>query len=251
MSASYYVNIPFRILEDKDLTASEKVLYGHISALVNKRGYCFASNKYFSKVSGNVSVRTVQRWIAKLEKKDFVRVHVVRNDDGLVIERRIYLYDNPLERDEKSGDLSRDGDVDVTRVRHECHDSGDVDVTYNTTVNNTVNSTEEGEPPPVTENDQSMDTPYSEIELYAIKAFEKVYGRVPSPREEMAFRAFVERNGEPSEHDIDEVVTMCSGRFGWMVDKLPRVMKSAKQPQRENEEEWIRLWNENKERQGV
>lgn len=133
--------------------------------------------------------------------------------------------------------------------RHECQGGGDTNVGYNTKANTKSNTKEEGEPPPDT-NDQSMETPYRDIELYAIKAFEKVYGRVPSPREEIAFRSFIERNGEPSEKNIDDAVTICNGRFMWMVDKLPRLMRDAKEkaPKNENDAEWVRLWNENKDR---
>ena len=57
----YYAVIPATVRYDNRLKYPERLLYGEITALSNKQGYCFASNKYFSKIY-DVSITTISRW---------------------------------------------------------------------------------------------------------------------------------------------------------------------------------------------
>ena len=41
---NYYAIIPAEIRYDKKLTPNSKLLYGEITALANKEGYCWAGN---------------------------------------------------------------------------------------------------------------------------------------------------------------------------------------------------------------
>ena len=68
----YYAVIPATILNDTELTATEKLLYGHISRLASSTGYCYASNSYLTKLL-EVSQSTVNRGIAKLLKKGYLK----------------------------------------------------------------------------------------------------------------------------------------------------------------------------------
>lgn len=45
---SYYAIIPANIRYDTRLKANSKLLYGEITALCNEKGFCWASNDYFS-----------------------------------------------------------------------------------------------------------------------------------------------------------------------------------------------------------
>ena len=89
---SYYSIIPATIRYDERLKYSERLLYGEITALIGKNGYCFASNSYFSKLYG-VIPGTISRWISHLDKLDYIKVQLMRNNKKEIIERRIYITD--------------------------------------------------------------------------------------------------------------------------------------------------------------
>lgn len=65
--ASYYAIIPSSVRYNKELKFPERLLYGEITALLSKKGYCFAGNKYFADLY-NVTTETVSRWISHLNK---------------------------------------------------------------------------------------------------------------------------------------------------------------------------------------
>ena len=88
----YYAVIPASVRYDKNLKPAEKLLYGEISALCNKEGYCFAKNRYFAELY-SVSQSSVSRWISNLTKLGFLEVQIIRNEKNEVIERRIYIKD--------------------------------------------------------------------------------------------------------------------------------------------------------------
>ena len=93
---SYYSIIPAFIRYDNRLVAHEKLLYGEITALSNKFGYCFASNGYFAELYG-VSNRSITNWVAKLERCNYIKTELLRNENMEVIERKIYIADIPIE----------------------------------------------------------------------------------------------------------------------------------------------------------
>ena len=96
---NYYSIIPATVRYDEKLKANEKLLYGEITALANKNGYCWATNLYFSRLY-NVTRETVSRWISNLEQKGYIRTEVIRNKDTQVIEKRT-IYIQPMPIDEK------------------------------------------------------------------------------------------------------------------------------------------------------
>lgn len=91
---SYYAIIPATVRYDKRLKAAEKLIYGEITALSNKHGYCFANNRYFANIY-NVTIHTVSQWISHLEKLGYVCIELIRNEQKEIKERRIYINDNP------------------------------------------------------------------------------------------------------------------------------------------------------------
>lgn len=87
---SYYAVIPSTVRYDKDLSASEKLLYGEITALANKQGYCFATNSYFAELY-KTTERTITRWISKLENKNYIKREMLYGNNK---ERRLYIVNN-------------------------------------------------------------------------------------------------------------------------------------------------------------
>ena len=81
---SYYAIIPAEV-RYADITANAKLLYGEITALCSKEGFCWASNQYFADLYG-VNKTTISEWIAVLKSKGFID-SVVEN----LNERRITI----------------------------------------------------------------------------------------------------------------------------------------------------------------
>ena len=68
---SYYAIIPAKVRYAKELTPNAKLLYAEITALAQKDGSCWASNKYFSDLY-NVSTVTISRWVSSLVDNKFI-----------------------------------------------------------------------------------------------------------------------------------------------------------------------------------
>ena len=88
----YYAVIPASIRYDKNLKPAEKLLYGEISALCNKEGYCFATNRYLAELY-SVTQSCVSRWISNLTKLGFLEVQLIKSERNEILERRIYIKD--------------------------------------------------------------------------------------------------------------------------------------------------------------
>ena len=118
---NYYAIIPATVRYDNDLTPNAKLLYGEITALSNKEGYCYASNTYFAELYG-VSNRTIIRMLNNLVNKGYLeKTNIYKKDTKEVIQRRIYLVKN----------ISLPSDKNVT---------GGIDINVtdnNTSINNT------------------------------------------------------------------------------------------------------------------
>ena len=87
IKSNYYAVIPAIVRYDKDLTDKAKLLYGEITCLCNKEGYCFATNNYFSNLY-NCTPRAIQFTLSKLQEKGYIKIIVENN-----YQRKIYLTD--------------------------------------------------------------------------------------------------------------------------------------------------------------
>lgn len=85
---NYYAVIPSVVRYDDELTANEKLLYGEITALTNKQGECWASNKYFADLY-KVHINTASLWIQHLLKKDYIKVDFAYKENTKAIDKRI------------------------------------------------------------------------------------------------------------------------------------------------------------------
>lgn len=70
---NYYAIIPADVRYNKNLTANAKLLYGELTALSNKYGYCFASNSYFAELYG-VSNTSISKWISDLKANGCIKI---------------------------------------------------------------------------------------------------------------------------------------------------------------------------------
>ena len=90
----YFAVIPATVLFNNSLKPNEKLLYALITALSNKEGYCFASNKYLGEKLG-VDPKTITSWLADLRKYNYIMVDIIRNENKEIIQRKIYPHDVP------------------------------------------------------------------------------------------------------------------------------------------------------------
>ena len=82
---SYYAIIPANVRYDKRLKPIERLLYGEITALTTKEGYCFATNGYFAELYECTKV-SISNYVSKLEECGYIRTEY---DEGH--NRKIYL----------------------------------------------------------------------------------------------------------------------------------------------------------------
>jgi len=122
---TFYAIIPANVRYCKGLKANAKLLYGEITALCNKDGFCWAENSYFAQLY-EVSEETISRWISDLKRFGFIFISV--ENQGRFI-RKISLDEKIKAHDEI--------------VKHPLTKSStplDENVIYNNTINNTINS---------------------------------------------------------------------------------------------------------------
>lgn len=89
MQKNYYAIIPANVRYDEDLPANAKLLYGEITALCNEKGYCWASNSYFSDLY-KIHNKSISRLISQLDKKGYIKIEMILEGKE-VKSRHIYL----------------------------------------------------------------------------------------------------------------------------------------------------------------
>lgn len=87
---SYFAIIPADVRYDKDLTPMAKLLYGEITCLTQKNGYCWASNSYFAELYG-MSKDRISKLISSLEKNGYITIEIIRNENKQIVQRIIRL----------------------------------------------------------------------------------------------------------------------------------------------------------------
>lgn len=128
---SYYANIPSPVRYDRTLKPNAKLLYGEITALTNKEGFCWAPNEYFATLY-DVSSETVSRWISQLRDAGYIEVEILHIEGN---KRRITI-DKIIKR-------SCQKDQEVFTKKSIPLDEKIKPIYENITINNTKNKREE------------------------------------------------------------------------------------------------------------
>lgn len=80
---NYWGKLPANVRYSKKVTANAKVLFSEITALSNKKNYCWASNKYFSDLYGKTP-RIISQWISSLEKNGFIKCKLTAENRRII-----------------------------------------------------------------------------------------------------------------------------------------------------------------------
>lgn len=91
-SNGFYIVIPQFYLDI--VNHRQAILMGVIASLSNKHGYCYAFNSSIKTIL-NTSNKTLERDLMELTSKGLIRREIVRDDFGVVIQRRLYVNVTP------------------------------------------------------------------------------------------------------------------------------------------------------------
>ncbi|MDG1314126.1 MAG: helix-turn-helix domain-containing protein [Flavobacteriaceae bacterium] len=155
---SYYAIIPASVRYDTTLRARAILLYGEITALCYKEGYCWSTNEYFAKLYGIKNPKTAGVWVNQLRKRGHIRVVMeYAPNSKRLIKRRLYLTGNPTAMPADTPPLNN---VDPTHLLEDTpppnngeppHQKVEDNNTVNNTFNNTTNKGTRFTPPSVDE----------------------------------------------------------------------------------------------------
>lgn len=91
---NYYAIIPASVRYDRKLQPNAILLYGEITALTKKDGYCWAGDSYFADLY-EVAKSTVQTWLKRLEQRGhIIRTVVYKDGSRQIKQRRITITDS-------------------------------------------------------------------------------------------------------------------------------------------------------------
>ncbi len=128
---SYYAVIPAAVRYDSSVVPSAKLLYGEITALCNEKGYCWATNDYFSRLY-SVSKRTISTWIKSLCDAGHISAEFVMDKNNQKVKLRCLKV-----AEENFVTLTKESSIPSRSKLHEPHEE-------NFAENNTVRSTIRG-----------------------------------------------------------------------------------------------------------
>ena len=129
----YYAIIPASVRYDDKITPNAKLLYGEITALCRKQGFCWATNDYFAGLY-KTSEKTIGRWIKTLKDRKYIfcKDKTFRYTDGTVRKVRYIGLDKNV--------LSELDKIEFDHTDKNVLNHTDKNVSYiNTIMNNTNN----------------------------------------------------------------------------------------------------------------
>jgi hypothetical protein len=94
MNHNWYAVITAKILLDKSLSSTQKLLIALISNLTNERGYCFASNAYLGECL-DISEKSISNIISDLVERKYLGRVIKLNEKNQVEYRALLITDTP------------------------------------------------------------------------------------------------------------------------------------------------------------
>lgn len=131
---NYYAIIPANVRYDENLKPNAKLLYGELTALCNRDGFCWAGNDYFADLY-KVDQKTISRWISQLVEGSYIQLEIFKNEGN---KRKIFLANSSVNLVTKK---SLPSDKKITRVVTKRSLPSDKKITSNIRINNTINNT--------------------------------------------------------------------------------------------------------------
>ena len=172
---NFYAIIPANVRYDKRLKPIERLLYGEITALCTKEGFCFATNGYFAELYECTKV-SISNYISKLEECGYIRTEY---DDGN--NRKIFISDSVGLKNSEGGIKNSFNTLLKENLRGLKNS-----FKHNNTNNNTVNNLEKKEEEQTEEND------FEEV----AKAYEKRFPMTLSSYKAQQLADIVENYGK-------------------------------------------------------
>ena len=83
--------MPSEILINNKLSDKEKIILSMIMYLSKDKGYCFATNNYFSDIL-NITVVSISRIINSLKKKNYIKTNMNYKSNSKEIENSIDIF---------------------------------------------------------------------------------------------------------------------------------------------------------------
>lgn len=122
----FYAVIPADVRYCTTIPDGAKLLYGEITALCNDRGFCWATNAYFSNLY-NCSADTISRWVKFLFDAGFLEVEIDKSKGN---QRRIYL----------AGAIRKNADTLPAKMPIPIRKNAEQNTIYNNTVNSVIDT---------------------------------------------------------------------------------------------------------------
>ncbi|WP_195459132.1 helix-turn-helix domain-containing protein [Pediococcus acidilactici] len=158
---NYYSITPAVVRYDKSLPMGARFMYGEITALTKKDGYCWAGDAYFADLY-EVKKATIQNWLRSLEQKGYItRERVYKDGTKQIKNRYIKIFDTPIQNNlgtyTKNFDNPTQNNLGTyaKNIENPMQNNLRDSITSTTTFNNTNNNKDRAKPPkPVAHRDQ-------------------------------------------------------------------------------------------------
>lgn len=112
---NYYSIIPATVRYDNKIRDKAKLLYSEITALSNKEGYCYATNKYFANLY-NVSTTTISTLIKELIDNGYIESNIIYKEGSKeILYRYLKLFKGGIKENLKDNNTSNNNNIIINK----------------------------------------------------------------------------------------------------------------------------------------